>query len=104
MNFQKRIQKKKTDYNFTTQLDNQLDQLAEISFKKKDFTLDIVQSQNLKSKQIRGGEEDNSTNQFYDPPRLDIRLHESCRIMSDWISLLADKKLSPNRLEFTKEI
>lgn len=104
LNFQKRIQKKKTDYNFTTQLDNQLDQLAEISFKKKDFTLDIVQSQNLKSKQIRGGEEDNSTDQFYDPPRLDIRLHESCRIMSDWISLLADKKLSPNRLEFTKEI
>jgi len=104
LNLQKRIQKKKTDYNFTTQLDNQLEQLAEISFKKKDFNLDIVQSQNLKSKQIRGGEEDNRTDQFYDPPRLDIRLHESCRIMSDWISLLADKKLSPNRLEFTKEI
>jgi hypothetical protein len=85
-------------------LDNQLEKLAEISFKKKDFTLDIVQSQNLKSKQIRGGEEDNRTDSFYDPPRLDIRLHESCRIMSDWITLLADKDSLPNRLEFSKEI
>ena len=104
LNFQKRFQEKKLDYNFTTQLDNQLEQLAEISFKKKDFTLDIVQSQNLKSKQIRGGEEDNRTDSFYDPPRLDIRLHESCRIMSDWITLLADKDSLPNRLEFSKEI
>ena len=104
LNFQKRFQEKKQDHNFTTQLDNQLEQLAEISFKKKDFTLDIVQSQNLKSKQIRGGEEDNRTDSFYDPPRLDIRLHESCRIMSDWITLLADKDSLPNRLEFSKEI
>jgi carboxyl-terminal processing protease len=104
LNFQKRFQEKKQDHNFTTQLDNQLEQLAEISFKKKDFTLDIVQSQNLKSKQIRGGEEDNRTDSFYDPPRLDIRLHESCRIMSDWITLLAEKDLLPNRLEFSKEI
>ena len=104
LNFQKRFQEKKLDHNFTTQLDNQLEQLAEISFKKKDFTLDIVQSQNLKSKQIRGGEEDNRTDSFYDPPRLDIRLHESCRIMSDWITLLADKDSLPNQLEFSKEI
>ncbi|MBT7650205.1 MAG: carboxy terminal-processing peptidase [Opitutae bacterium] len=104
LNFQKRFQEKKQDHNFTTQLDNQLEQLAEISFKKKDFTLDIVQSQNLKSKQIRGGEEDNRTDSFYDPPRLDIRLHESCRIMSDWITLLADKDSLPIRLEFSKEI
>mgnify|MGYP001409350443 FL=1 len=104
LNFQKRFQEKKQDHNFTTQLDNQLEQLAEISFKKKDFTLDIVQSQNLKSKQIRGGEEDNRTDSFYDPPRLDIRLHESCRIMSDWITLLADKDSLPNQLEFSKEI
>ena len=104
LNFQKRFQEKKQDHNFTTQLDNQLEQLAEISFKKKDFTLDIVQSQNLKSIQIRGGEEDNRTDSFYDPPRLDIRLHESCRIMSDWITLLADKDSLPNRLEFSKEI
>ena len=104
LNFEKRIQEKKLDYNFTTQLDDQLEQLAEISFKKKDFTLDIVQSQNLKSKQIRGDKEGNSTDFYYDPPRLDIRLHESCRIMADWITLLDDKNLPPNRLELSKEI
>jgi carboxyl-terminal processing protease len=91
LNLENRLEQKRLDQNFTAELDNQLDELSKLSFEKMDIALDIVLSQNLKSRQIRGAEDKNSSNLFYEPPNLDIRLHESCKIMADWVYLLEEK-------------
>jgi carboxyl-terminal processing protease len=91
LNLENRLEQKRLDQNFTAELDNQLDELSKLSFEKMDISLDIVLSQNLKSRQIRGAEDKNSSNLFYEPPNLDIRLHESCKIMADWVYLLEEK-------------
>ena len=90
LNLENRLEQKRLDQNFTAELDNQLDELSKLSFEKMDISLDIVLSQNLKSRQIRGAEDENSSNLFYEPSNLDIRLHESCKIMADWVYLLEE--------------
>lgn len=90
LNLENRLEQKRLDQNFTAELDNQLDELSKLSFEKMDISLDIVLSQNLKSRQIRGAEDENSANLFYEPSNLDIRLHESCKIMADWVYLLEE--------------
>ena len=97
------MKQKILDNNFTSKLDKQYDELSKISYPQKEVELDIVLSQNLKSRQIRGDEKNENSNSFSKSPNLDIRLHESCRIMADWISLL-DKKLSLAEPKELKEI
>ena len=103
LNFDQRMKQKILDNNFTSKLDKQYDELSKISYPQKEVELDIVLSQNLKSRQIRGDEKNENPNSFSKSPNLDIRLHESCRIMADWISLL-DKKLSLAEPKELKEI
>ena len=103
LNFDQRMKQKILDNNFTSKLDKQYDELSKISYPQKEVELDIVLSQNLKSRQIRGDEKNENSNSFSKSPNLDIRLHESCRIMADWISLL-DKKLSLAEPKELKEI
>jgi hypothetical protein len=55
---------------------------------------------------VRGEEthEDNSTNSFSLPENFDIRLQESCRIMSDWVNIIESKQLSLKENDISKEI
>lgn len=72
------------------------DKLLDNAFSKKNITLNIVESQNMKSLEVRG--ENNATiepnDNFIAPDNFDIRLHESLRIMSDWIDLTENKNLT----------
>ena len=74
--------------NFKKLLDN--------AFTMKNISLNIVNTQNIKSLTIRG--ESNSSKdlqeKFKAPESFDIRLHESLRIMSDWINILENEKLT----------
>ena len=46
----------------------------------------------------------NSTNTFEIPDNFDIRLHETCRIMSGWVSIIETKDLTRKEPQTTDEI
>ena len=75
---------------------SQFDKLSKISFNKKEISLSIVQDQMQKSQEIRGDKnlDSNSSISFKKGPNLDIRLHETCRIMSDWLNIIEQKQVS----------
>ena len=77
-------------------MNNDFEKLLDNSFAMKKISLDIVDSQNQKSLAARG--DNNSTteneNNFKTPETFDIRLHESLRVMSDWVHILENQNLS----------
>jgi carboxyl-terminal processing protease len=96
LNLKNRISEKKEDKKFTNTMTSSFDKLLDNAFSKKNITLNIVESQNMKSLEVRG--ENNATigrnDNFMAPDNFDIRLHESLRIMSDWIDLTENKNLT----------
>jgi carboxyl-terminal processing protease len=106
LNFKNRFTKKVEDQDFTKRMNEEFEKLSKDAFPKKSISLNIVESQNLKSRLVRGEEsqEDNSTNSFSLPENFDIRLHESCRIMSDWVNIIESKQLSLKEQETSEEI
>ena len=106
LNFKNRLTKKIEDQDFTKQMNEEFEKLSKVAFFQKKIPLNIVESQNLKSRIVRGEEkqEDNSTNSFSRPENFDIRLHESCRIMSDWVNIIETKQLSHKEQAISKEI
>jgi carboxyl-terminal processing protease len=106
LNFKNRFTKKVEDQDFTKRMNDEFEKLSKDAFPKKSISLNIVESQNLKSRLVRGEEsqEDNSTNSFSLPENFDIRLHESCRIMSDWVNIIESKQLSLKEQETSEEI
>ena len=99
LNLKNRIIAKKEDKKFTNTMNDSFDKLLNSAFSKKNITLNIVNSQNMKSLEARG--ENNSTkvqnDNFMTPENFDIRLHESLRIMSDWIDLIENRSLTHKR-------
>ena len=84
----------------------EFDTISENAYLKKDITLNIVAVQNDKSRKVRGGDSNdlNSTNTFEIPDNFDIRLHETCRIMSGWVSIIETKDLTRKEPQTTDEI
>ena len=106
LNFKNRFTQKIEDQDFTKKMNDEFEKLSKVAFFKKNIPLDIVESQNLKSRIVRGEEkqDDNSTNSYSRPENFDIRLHESCRIMSDWVNIIETRQLSHNEQETPEEI
>ena len=106
LNFKNRFTKKVEDQDFTKKMNEEFEKLSKDAFLKKNIPLNIVESQNLKSRIVRGEEtqDDNSTNSFSLPENFDIRLHESCRIMSDWVNIIETKQFSHSEQEILEEI
>ena len=103
-----RLQEKIKDTNSTDQLNELYDSFDDLSFPKKEIKLRIVEDQLAKSR-IARGENDLETNssiekEYAKPDSLDIRLHESLRIMSDWLSIREKSQISGTTLSETKEI
>ena len=77
-------------------MNNEFEKLSESYFTFKKVSLDVVDSQNLRSLTVRGDE--NSTrdteNNFITPESFDIRLHESLRVMTDWVEILENRNVS----------
>jgi len=67
-------------------------QLADKAFPARRIRLDVVRKQDRRSREVRGEKiEVVGVAEKIDPPSdLDIRLHESLRIMADWIQLQAE--------------
>ncbi len=102
------MQQKLQDTNSTEQLSDWYDSFDELSFPKKEVRLRIVEDQLAKSR-IARGEKELETNssiekEYSKPDSLDIRLHESLRIMSDWLSIREKSQISGTPLSETKEI
>ncbi len=106
LNLDKRITQKLDDQNFTDNMNELLETLSEKSYMQKDIFLDIVDDQKELSRKVRGEDQSggNDANELSKPESLDIRLHESCRIMADWITLLNGKPLSQNQIDSVREI
>ena len=103
-----RLQDKIQDTNSTDQLNDLYDSLDGISFPKKEIKLRIVEDQLAKSRVARG-EIDLETNssieeEYTKPDSLDIRLHESLRIMSDWLTVREKSQISGTPFSEIKEI
>jgi len=99
LNLATRLSQKNTDQEVTQGLSKTYDSLAEKSFPFSEVNLQIVKDQTLKSQQARGETpepvgEKVTARSFEKPKELDIRLHESVRIMLDWIDLLGEGQIS----------
>ena len=99
LNLATRLSQKNSDQEVSQGLSNTYKSLAEKSFPFSEVNLQIVQDQTLKSLQARGeapepSREKETARSFEKPQELDIRLHESVRIMLDWIDLLGDGQVS----------
>ena len=97
LNLLTRLSQKKEDEEVTKSLSDTYDSLSDKAYPLSNVRLQVVKDQTLKSLQARGEESDiDEQNQakFEKPKSLDIRLHESVRIMVDWLELREDKKVS----------
>ena len=99
LNLATRLSQKNSDQEVSQGLSNTYKSLAEKSFPFSEVNLQIVQDQTLKSLQARGespepSREKETARSFEKPKELDIRLHESVRIMLDWIDLLGEGQVS----------
>ena len=105
LNLKNRLIEKKADNNFTHTMNEKFNKLLDNAFFKKNINLNIVDSQKLKSLEVRG--ENNSSeiqqDKFKAPESFDIRLHESFRIMSEWIDIIEKRDLT-NKSESSLEI
>jgi carboxyl-terminal processing protease len=89
LNLAKRLEQKTKDEDFTKELNEEMTELAAKTFPASQVRLDVVRSQDRRSREVRGEkvEEDGVAEKMEPPTNLDIRLHESLRIVSDWILL-----------------
>ena len=92
LNLGKRLEAKAKDQAFTKKLNDEMKQLADKSFPARRIRLDVVRKQNQRSREVRGEkiEAEGVAEKMDTPTDLDIRLHESLRIMADWIQLRAE--------------
>ena len=107
LNLEERIKLKHLNNDKNDLLNEKFDNLSTKSFKEKDVILEIVKEQNAKSILARGDEEletDHTTSEFKKSESLDIRLHESLRIVSDWIFIRNENELSQSANPMDKEI
>ncbi len=106
LNLKKRISEKLEDENQTKKLKLEYESFSKMTFPQKDFKLKIVEDQEKRSLAVRGESQDekNNSNPFDKPESMDIRLHETIRIMNDWIVFLQEEGLSKNITEETKRI
>lgn len=89
LNLKQRLNEKLLDFNKSQSLNLEFNSLSDLSFPSRDLVLKIVTAQKEKSLAVRGlvGKDGNQTeNEFSKPENLDIRLHESLRILSDWVN------------------
>lgn len=90
LNLQNRFEQRLIDSNISVSLKSTFDSFKSFSFPKKDIALEVVQKQQEKSRIARGVLDqemiDTNASGFIVPDSFDIRLHESFRIMTDWIS------------------
>ena len=89
LNLAKRLEQKTKDEDFTKELNEEMKDLATKSFPARQVRLDVVRIQDRRSREVRGEKvEDEGVAEKMEPgTTLDIRLHESLRIVSDWILL-----------------
>ena len=89
LNLAKRLEQKTKDTDFTKELNEEMKELAAKSFPARQVRLDVVRSQDRRSREVRGEkvEEEGVAEKMEPATNLDIRLHESLRIVSDWILL-----------------
>jgi carboxyl-terminal processing protease len=89
LNLAKRLEQKTKDEDFTKELNEEMKELAGKTFPTRQVRLDVVRSQDRRSREVRGEkvEEEGVAEKMEPPTNLDIRLHESLRIVSDWILL-----------------
>jgi carboxyl-terminal processing protease len=89
LNLAKRLEQKTRDEDFTKELNEEMKELAGKSFPARQVRLDVVRSQDRRSREVRGEkvEEVGVAEKMEPATNLDIRLHESLRIVSDWILL-----------------
>ncbi len=89
LNFKSRLNQKLEDLNKSQQLNQEFESLSSLSFPSREFELKVVTEQKEKSLAVRGltGMENNQTDGLFNKPDiLDIRLHESLRILGDWVN------------------
>ena len=105
LNLKKRLAKKIEDQSFNKSMTKEFDTISEIAYSKKEIILNIVDAQNYKSRKVRGENsvDLNSTNSFEKPENFDIRLHETCRIMSEWVSIIESKDQLTRKETLTTE-
>jgi hypothetical protein len=99
LNLANRLAQKNIDLEATKALSKFYESLSEKAFPLSEVKLQVVIDQTLKSLQARGENlsptsEKESAISFEKPKNLDIRLHESVRIMVDWIEILDDGEVS----------
>ena len=92
LNLAQRLSDKAKDESFSKQLNEKMKLLADKSFPSKRIRLEVVRNQDRRSREVRGEkvEDEGIAEKMDSPTDLDIRLHESLRIMSDWIQIRAD--------------
>ena len=90
LNLQNRFEERLLDSNISSNLNKTYKSFKKLSFPQKKVSLMIVKEQQEKSKVARGItiNDNNSSNEidYILPENHDIRLHESFRIMADWIT------------------
>ena len=82
----------------SSELQDEYASLAEKSFVTKPLVLDVVKTLQQKSEVARGVDtkKQEQANTYEKPENLDIRLHESLRILADWVNLQDDSYISQN--------
>jgi carboxyl-terminal processing protease len=99
LNLANRLAQKNIDLEATKTLSKSYESLSEKAYPLSEVKLQVVKDQTLKSLQARGenlspSSEKESVISFEKPKDLDIRLHESVRIMVDWIEILDEGEVS----------
>mgnify|MGYP001175824585 CR=1 FL=1 len=101
LNLSKRISQKKKDEEVSKSLQATFKSLAEKAFPLRKEKLQVVKAQTQKSLEARGEESiaegETSKNKMEKPKELDIRLHETVRIMVDWLEILEGEQLSQKK-------
>ena len=96
LNLGNRREQKIINQEFSESMSEDFDNLSKNAFTQKNINLNIVDVQNTKSREVRGYNKDgNSTTNLYKlPTNFDIRLHETCRVMSDWVGIIESRNLT----------
>jgi carboxyl-terminal processing protease len=105
LNLAKRLEQKTKDEDFTKELNEEMKELAGKSFPARQVRLDVVRSQDRRSREVRGEkvEEEGVAEKMEPATNLDIRLHESLRIVSDWILLREEASKVAKSVEGTEK-
>jgi carboxyl-terminal processing protease len=102
LNLSARISQKKIDEEVSMALRNTFKSLSEKAFPLRKTKLQVVKDQTRKSLQARGEEvfveNELFKNKLEKPKELDIRLHESIRVMVDWLDMLEGGNVSHKNL------